>query len=96
MINHCEKCHKELTDSEAYEYRGVYACDEHFDLVCASRDRERNEIIREEDAKLKPLKGMDLDPRSPVGRANREILAPHIEIASKESGRMKRYERRNK
>lgn len=90
----CQKCKIPLTESEAYEYRGAYACAEHFDDVIASRDSERQEIIREETAKLKPLKGMDLDPRSPVGRANREILAPHIEIASKESGRLKKYEGR--
>ena len=95
MINHCQKCHKELDDSEAYEYRGAYACADHLDDVTASRDHERQEIIREETARMKPLKGLDLDPRSPIGRANREILAPHIEIASKESGRLKKYEGRN-
>ena len=92
----CSHCKKPLEPNEAYEYRGAISCDEHFDLVVKNRTNERHQIMEEEDAKLKPLKGMDLDPRSPVGRANREILAPHIEIASKESGRMKRYERSNK
>lgn len=91
----CQKCKQYFDDSELYEYRGAYACTEHFDEVCASRDYERSEIIREEDAKMKPLKGLDLDPRSPIGRANQEILAPQIEIASKESGRIKKYEGRD-
>lgn len=90
----CQKCKMILDDSTAYEYRGAFACADHFDEVCESRDYERAEIIREEDAKLKVFKGLDLDPRSPIGRVNREILAPQIEIASKESGRLKKYEGR--
>lgn len=90
----CAKCKKILDDSEAYEYRGAYSCDDHFDEVIKSREYQRQEIIAEEDRKLAPLKGMDLDPTSHIGRGNLEILKPQIEIARKESGRLKEYEGR--
>lgn len=92
----CKKCKKELDGSEAYEYRGAYSCEEHFDEVCEKRDWERQELIKEEDPKLKPLKGLDLSPETIIGKANRELLKSKIEIASKESFKMKEYEGRNK
>lgn len=90
----CSKCKKALTDSEAYEYRGAIACYECFDQVCESRDYERSEIIREEDSKTKAFRGLDLGDNV-IGKANREILKAKIEIASKESGRLKKYEGRS-
>jgi hypothetical protein len=90
----CTKCKKHLEENEAYEYRGVISCDEHFDDVCASRDHERAEIIQEEDAKLDAFKGMDLDPRSVIGKANREIFSSQLEVAKKESFRLRKYEGR--
>jgi hypothetical protein len=89
----CSKCKKVLDEIDAYEYRGAYSCEEHFDEVIELRDYQRSEIINEESRKLAPLKDMDIDPQNPIGRANREILNRQIEIAAKESGRIKQYER---
>lgn len=90
----CQKCRKSIKACETYEYRGAYSCEDCFDDVIAARDFQRREIIAEENAKLSPLKGMDLSPDNAIGRANREILRANIEIASKESGRLKEYEGR--
>lgn len=90
----CSKCGIELNGSEAYEYRGAISCDKHFDEVIEARDFQRQEIINEEYNKTRVLKGLDLDPSGPVGRANNQILSRQIEIASKESGRLKEYEGR--
>lgn len=89
----CQHCKMVLDDSDAYEYRGTYACAEHFDMVCKSRDSERAEITREESQKANIFKGLDLTDSS-IGKANRQILKTHIEVASKESGRIKKYEGR--
>ncbi len=90
----CSKCKKELDGFEAYEYRGAISCEEHFDEVIEMRDFQRQEIINEESNKTKVFKGLDLDPRNPIGKANREMLSGRIEVASKESGRIKEYEGR--
>jgi len=89
----CSKCGIELDDSSAYEYRGALSCSDCFDDVIENRDYQRNEIIREEHNKTKCFAGLDLS-NSVIGKANREILAPQIEIASKESARLKEYEGR--
>lgn len=91
----CSKCGIELIDSDAYEYRGALSCAEHFDEVIEMRDFQRGEIIAEESTKTKVFEGLDMSPDSPIGKANREILKPQLEIASKESGRLKEYERPN-
>jgi hypothetical protein len=88
----CRKCKKRIDDHNAYEYRGTISCADCFDNVIDDRDFERQEIIKEESRKTEIFRGLDLDPHSVVGRANREILKPHIEITSKESGRLKTYE----
>lgn len=90
----CSKCKKELSDSEAYEYRGAYSCEEHFDEVCEMREWERQQIIAEESAKTEKFKGLDLSPDSAIGKANRKLLKRELEIASKESARLKKYENR--
>lgn len=89
----CSICKKGLDASETYEYRGAYACEEHFEEAQGKRDFERQEIMTEENHKLKPLEGLSFGD-SVIGRANREIMKPQIEIARKESGRMKAYEGR--
>lgn len=89
----CSKCHEEIDDTEAYEYRGAVACVECFDSVIESRDFQRQEIITEESAKTDKFKGLDLSD-SVIGKANRKLLKRSIEIASKESGRLKEYENR--
>lgn len=38
----CSVCHQEFDDSELYEYRGVIACDKHFDIAIAKKDIERS------------------------------------------------------
>jgi len=89
----CSKCHKEIDGCEAYEYRGAISCDGCFDSVIETRDFQRQEIINEESAKTDKFKGLDLG-NNVIGKANREILKGQIEIASKESGRLKEYEGR--
>jgi hypothetical protein len=91
----CSKCKKSLEACDAYEYRGAIACDDCFDDVIEARDFQRNEIIAEESAKTEIFKHLSIDPKCPIGRANIELLRPRIEIASKESGRLKAYEGRN-
>lgn len=88
----CKKCKSNLKANEAYEYRGVFSCEEHFDEVIEMRDFERNEVISEEHNKTKAFKGLDLTD-SVIGKANKKILKPRIEVASKESERLKQYER---
>lgn len=89
----CSRCHKELDGCDAYEYRGAVACVDCFDSVIETRDFQRQEIIAEERAKTDKFKGLDLGDNV-IGNANREILKSSIEVASKESGRLKEYENR--
>lgn len=89
----CSKCGKLLDEDETYEYRGAYSCEPCFDDVQAIRNGERAEIIQEEKHKTERFKGLDLSD-SAIGKANREIIKTDIEIASKESQRMKDYEGR--
>mgnify|MGYP003118584067 CR=1 FL=1 len=89
----CMICHEELEAIDTYEYRGAYSCADHFELVQARRDIQRQEIIAEESAKTECFRGLPLDD-SPIGKANREILKGRIEVAGKESGRLRDYEGR--
>lgn len=91
----CVKCGAKLEDHEAYEYRYVVACEDHIDEVIEDRDRERNEIMQEEERKLAPLKGLDISGDNVIGKANRELMARHIEVSSKESQRLHNHERGN-
>lgn len=93
IIMKCSICKIELDESTAYEYRGAIACAEHHGQMIERRDFERNEIIREESAKTEVFKGLDLGDSS-VGKANREILSRQIEIAGKESAKLRKYEGR--
>jgi len=43
----CSVCGKELAQSEAYEYRGSFACAEHHDQAIKNKDFERQEVIAE-------------------------------------------------
>ena len=88
----CKKCKAKLKANEAYEYRGAFSCEEHFDEVIEMRNFERNQIIQEENNKTKVFKGLDLTD-STIGKANKALLKPRIEIASKESLRLNSYER---
>ncbi len=87
----CIRCHKDISSYETYEYRGAVSCEECFDEVIETRDFQRQEIIAEEGMKTDKFKGLDLGDNV-IGKANRELLKSSIEIASKESGRIKAYE----
>ena len=89
----CSVCKKELDADEAYEYRGAISCEKHHGRMIENRDYERSEIMVEENHKLKPLEGLSFGD-SVVGRANREIMKPQLEITRKESGRIRAYEGR--
>lgn len=91
----CTKCKIELKPCQAYEYRGAIACADCFDDVIEGRDYQRQEIMAEEHAKTECFRGLDLSPDTTLGKANREILKAQIEIAGKESGRLKAYEGRD-
>ena len=90
---YCSKCGKEIGPSDTYEYRGAYSCVECFDDIQETRNFERQEVMEEQRAKTDGFKGLDLGD-SVIGKANREILKPQIEIAKKEGGRLRRYENR--
>lgn len=89
----CSKCRAKLKENEAYEYRGAFSCEEHFDEVIEMRDCERNSIIKEEHHKTKSFAGLDMTD-SAIGKANKKLLKSKIEISSKESARLKDYEGR--
>lgn len=89
----CSKCKTLLDEDQTYEYRGAYSCAGCFYAVQAIRNGERAQIIEEEKHKTDRFKGLDLSD-SGIGKANREILKTDIEIASKESQRLKDYENR--
>ena len=91
----CGKCKKQIEPNETYEYRGAFSCSEHFDEVIKDRDYQRSEIMAEENAKTAKFAGLDLSGDTVIGKANRDILRADIEIASKESARLKDYEGRN-
>lgn len=81
----CCRCKAELDGYSAYEYRGFVACEEHFDEVIKLADDKRADLIYREQSRLAPLKGMDIQPNSPIGQVNRKILGGVIEASSKES-----------
>lgn len=80
-------------EPNVYSYRDIYACEEHFDEAIKIRDQQRNQIIEEEHNKTKVFYGLDITD-STIGKANRQLLSKHIEIASKESVRLREYEGR--
>ena len=91
ILYECSKCKKGLPAQGTYEYRGAKACKDCFDDVVELRDFERQEIMDEERHKTDRFKNLDMSD-SPIGRINRDIMKRDIEIASKESGRIKKYE----
>lgn len=89
----CCLCGKICDEWSCYEYRGFISCEEHFEQVIEKVDIRRAEIIARNNAVTKPLVGLDIDQRSAIGRANRELLAPAIEIAGKETLAEQQYRR---
>ena len=90
----CPICKKEFELGQMYEYRGSVACGDCIEEAREKRDYERQEIIEESKHKTDKFKGLDLS-ESQIGKANRDILKSEIEIAGKESGRIKDYEGRS-
>lgn len=90
-MNKCSLCGNEIDDVDTYEYRGFISCGEHFDAVIEKVDVRRAEVIRRNNAVTEPLCGLDISPNSAIGNANRKLLAPAIEIASRESFAEKEY-----
>lgn len=96
----CFKCGTIHEDDEingisanVYEYRGAHACEGCFEDVVTMRDKQRAGIIKEEHNKTEVFRGLDMTD-SIIGKANRKLLKPHMEIATKESQRLKDYEGR--
>lgn len=89
----CVKCREVISTAQAYEYRGALSCSTCFEAVQEGRDFERQEIMEEERHKTDCFRGLDVSSNTVIGRANRAILKQNIEIASKESLRLRRYER---
>lgn len=48
-----EICGGYFDDSETYEYRGVMACEEHFDELCQKRDAQRQQVIETTQASVR-------------------------------------------
>lgn len=88
----CRICKKELEESEAYEYRGAVACEQHFEQAQNDRNWERAEVIEDNRLRTDKFKGLSFGD-SVVGRANKEILKGAIEVAKKEPMRTTVYER---
>ena len=90
----CSGCGVKLSSwGNTYEYRGSYSCESCFEKVQQQREEERENIIQEERHKTDRFKGLDMSD-SIIGKANREILKKDIEVASKESKRLRDYEGR--
>lgn len=89
----CDVCKEVIPEYEAYSYRNGVSCEICFDKLKNRVDYERKQIINEEDKKRKNLKGLDFG-ENPVGKENRKLLKTQLEIASKETNRLKIYENR--
>lgn len=55
--NKCAICGNYFDDSEAYEYRGVMACEEHFDELIEKRDYQRAQVMETTEASVKSQAG---------------------------------------
>jgi len=49
----CAICKQEFDDGEMYEYRGVLACEEHFDEVIEKRDYQRQQVMETTEASVR-------------------------------------------
>ena len=87
----CPICKNVFELEQMYEYRGALACEDCIEEMREKRDAERAEVIAEQNHKTDRFKGLDMSD-SQIGKANREILKSDIEIAKKESQRLKNYE----
>ncbi len=96
----CYKCKKKHEidefgiEPDVYEYRGVYACESCFDDTVEMRDRERGNLIKNEDSRTRAFKGLDIYSDSSIGKANKEIFKGRLDACKKESYLMKEYEKK--
>ena len=51
--HNCAICGEELSDSEAYEYRGAIACATHHEEMIKKRDYQRQQIIENTDKQIR-------------------------------------------
>jgi superfamily II helicase len=89
----CPICKREFRIGSMFEYRGALSCWDCADELKKKRDFERAEVMDEQNHKTHMFKGLDFGDNM-FGDANREILKVNIEIAKKESQRLKDYEGR--
>lgn len=87
----CPICKNDFELGQMYEYRGALACEDCIEEMREKRDFQRAEVIEEQNFKTDKFKGLDMSD-SQIGKANRELLKSDIEIAKKESQRLKDYE----
>lgn len=87
----CPICKNDFELGQMYEYRGALACEDCIEEMREKRDIQRAEVIEEQNFKTDRFKGLDMSD-SQIGKINREILKSDIEIAKKESQRLKDYE----
>jgi hypothetical protein len=87
----CPICKNDFELGQMYEYRGALACEDCIEEMREKRDFQRAEVIEEQNFKTDRFKGLDMSD-SQIGKINREILKSDIEIAKKESKRLKDYE----
>jgi len=92
MKDKCAICRQMFDLSELYEYRGVIACEKHFDELQEKRNYQRAEIIEDNEHRTAPFKGIDTASNTTLGKANKELLSKQIDIAKKEPARLKNYE----
>lgn len=87
----CPICKNDFELGQMYEYRGALACEDCIEEMREKRDFQRAEVIEEQNFKTDRFKGLDMSD-SQIGKINGEILKSDIEIAKKESQRLKDYE----
>lgn len=46
----CSICQTEIPDGEAYEYRGTFSCEKHFDEMCVNREYQREQVMQQVEA----------------------------------------------
>jgi hypothetical protein len=56
-MSKCIICKQEFDDDQMYEYRGVLACEEHFDEAIEKRDYQRQQVIETTEASVRSQAG---------------------------------------
>lgn len=79
----CCICKNRFDGSDTYEYRGFFSCSEDHEKMIVAVDGKRTELIENASKRTKAFKGLDLSD-STIGKANKNLLKTHIELAEKE------------